>query len=104
MEDITNTYLEWSYVTSVEGGAVPTGPVPIDSGGYSICVVDTFGKLQMFSQSFLTKFSPAYEDTKITILPTDKTITSTIVCQGYIPSSPLTPSVCITIQSLKLYH
>jgi len=43
MGDITDAYLEWSYATSVEGGAMPTGPVPVDSGEYSIRVVDTFG-------------------------------------------------------------
>ena len=102
--DITEAYLEWSYVMSAEGVAVPTSPVPADSGEYSIRVVDTFGKLQIFSPFFLTKFSPAYYDTSLTILPTDKTIASAIVRQGYIPSSPLTPSVCITIQSLELYR
>src|SRR5882724_5614508 len=103
MVDITEAYLEWSYVTSAEGVAVPRNPVPAESGEYSIHVVDTFSKLQNFSPCFLTKFSPAYYDMSLTILPTDKTIVSTIVHQGYIPSNPLMPSVCITIQSLKLY-
>jgi hypothetical protein len=34
----------------------------------------------------------------------DKTIASAIVRQGCIPSSPLTPSVCITIPCLELYR
>jgi hypothetical protein len=45
MDDITKAYLEWSYVTSVEECAVPADPVPVDSGEYSIRVVDTFGEL-----------------------------------------------------------
>jgi len=105
MGDITDAYLEWSYATSVEGGAMPTGPVPVDSGEYSIRVVDTLvGKFRFFFPLLFTKPSSAYEDAKLTILPTDKTIASTIVHQGCIPSSPLTPSVCITIQCLELYR
>ena len=53
---------------------------------------------------FFIKFCLAFEDTKLVILPTDKTIASTIVRHGSIPSSPLTPSVCITIKSLELYR
>ena len=45
MDDLTEAYLEWSHVTSEEGRAVPAGPVPADSGEYSIRVVDTFGEL-----------------------------------------------------------
>jgi hypothetical protein len=45
MDDLTEAYLEWSYVTSEEGRATPANPVPADSGEYSIRVVDTFGEL-----------------------------------------------------------
>jgi hypothetical protein len=44
MTNITDAYLEWSYMTSAEGGAIPTWPVPVGSGEYSIRVVDTFGE------------------------------------------------------------
>lgn len=40
----------------------------------------------------------------LTVLPSDETIVSAIVRQGYIPSSPLSPSVCITIRALELYR
>jgi hypothetical protein len=45
MDNLTEAYLEWSYVTSEEGQAVPASPIPADSGEYSIRVVDTFGEL-----------------------------------------------------------
>ena len=48
MEDITDVYLEWSYATSAEGRVMPTCPVPVDSGKYSIGVVATFSKIHLF--------------------------------------------------------
>jgi hypothetical protein len=52
MVDITDAYLEWSYMTSAEGGAIPTEAVPVDSGEYSIRVVDTFSEHHDFFPAF----------------------------------------------------
>jgi hypothetical protein len=49
MGDLTEAYLEWSYVASEGGYTVPTVPVDANSGEYSIRVVDTFGELYLFS-------------------------------------------------------
>jgi hypothetical protein len=49
----------------------------------------------------IVKFHLAYRDMKLVILSTNKTMLSTIVHHGCIPSRPLTLSVCITIQCLE---
>ncbi|KAI6141183.1 hypothetical protein BKA82DRAFT_4362281 [Pisolithus tinctorius] len=44
------------------------------------------------------------EKTSITVGPTDRYLTSALVCHGLIPCSPITPKVAITVQALDLYH
>jgi hypothetical protein len=63
-----------------------------------------FGWVQISLGTIFTKLFSAYKDTKLDMLPTDKTVASAIIRHGYIPSSPLTPLVCITIQCLELYR
>jgi len=54
--------------------------------------------------ALIPDLSSAYKEMKLVILPTDKMVASSIIHNCCIPSSPLTPSACITIQCLKLYR
>jgi hypothetical protein len=57
MGDITDAYLEWSYTVAAKRGAALIGQVPVESGMYSVRVVDTFSELQVFSPlSLLSHF------------------------------------------------
>ncbi|KIK17256.1 hypothetical protein PISMIDRAFT_15258 [Pisolithus microcarpus 441] len=44
------------------------------------------------------------EKTSITVGPTDRYLSSALVCHGLIPCSPITPKVAVTVSTLNLYH
>ncbi|KAI6022186.1 hypothetical protein BKA83DRAFT_4463979 [Pisolithus microcarpus] len=44
------------------------------------------------------------EKTSITVGPTDRYLSSALVCHSLIPCSPITPKVAITVSALNLYH
>lgn len=44
------------------------------------------------------------EKTSVTVGPTDRYLTSALVCHGLIPCSPITPKVAVTVHALDLYH
>src|SRR5882724_10561456 len=102
MQYLTDAFLEWS-LTSAEGNSMPARPIPANSGHYPICVVNTLGGYKPLFV-LIPDLSSAYKETKLVILPTDKMVASSIIHNGCIPSSPLTPSACITIQCLELYR
>ncbi|KAF8523540.1 hypothetical protein BU17DRAFT_74962 [Hysterangium stoloniferum] len=68
--------MDWCLKYADQDDPVPALPLPADSSVYLIRVVDLFNPF----------------------------ITSALVRQGLMPSAPLSPSVCITINALELYQ
>ena len=52
----------------------------------------------------LTGYCEASRKVPMTILSTDKFVTSALVCQGVIPCSQITPTVGIDVEVLELYR
>ncbi|KAG2040098.1 hypothetical protein BDR03DRAFT_932884 [Suillus americanus] len=94
---MTDAYLTWSLEksrTDLNGffDRLRSGdahlPESESTGQWTINVVDVF----------------CAEKVTVKLLPTDRTIASALVCQGVIPSSPISPAVGITTEALDLYR
>ncbi|KAF7967191.1 hypothetical protein HWV62_35590 [Athelia sp. TMB] len=82
-------YLDYSFAQAVnQGNDSASAAPPADSGSMTVKVVKPFSS----------------EDVQITILPTNKYITSALVHQGLLPCSPISPTVAISIEAMELYR
>jgi hypothetical protein len=116
MPVMTDAYLAWSLAKSKEEfksfferlqNKDLESNLAWDCGEWSISVIDVFCELMCCHLlTFDINNSMLIVDAeKVTaqILPTDTTISSVLVHQGVMPCLPISPTVGITMEALKLY-
>ena len=104
MEAMTNAYMAWSF--DAAHGTAPDAGLSENNGSYSFTIVDVFGTRALISFLFvLSLHRPTVSRvTVLSINSTDKFICSALIRQGIMPSSPATPNLGFSIQSLELFR
>jgi hypothetical protein len=103
MTDLTEAYMTWASKEDGDNTSLHVEGEDVQST-YAIRVVDVFGGCIAFFIFFHSLIILDVRPCNATILSSDRTIAASLIRQGYLPCSPLKPTVAITIRAVNLYR
>lgn len=102
MKELTDAYMVWSY--EQEHGPLPEQSQEVSST-YSVQVVNLYGNSHIFKAVIICT-NTILETSRLEVAarPTDPSPGPALIRQGAMPTSPISPSVGISIKTLELYR